>query len=183
MKNKFVKNFLPLIILVIIIAGIFIWHDKNTLKLKSPITPAENGGASNNPVSTEIESPKTNTDGGYSYTNDEFHFAVKLPGLTVTKKDQTNAPNTLFHPITFSFGNGTKNTLAVYIWKNKAEFQTLMIGAENQGKVTINGQSFDKYKIIDGDVTVYRYATTLGNITYDVGVYNQDQASNFYIIK
>jgi hypothetical protein len=71
--------------------------------------------------------------------------------------------------------------MAVYIWKNKAEFELLMINIAPTEE-TINGIKFKKYVVTEGSTTIYRYATEKNGVLYDVGVSDPDIMTNFYLL-
>lgn len=170
-----------IVIIVIIILAFFVFRKDKTPEVTPtlPETPTEEI-----PV-TETPTPDPQT--GYSYTNEEFDFAVKLPGLVMMRR-QSSDP--IVKPTIFTFGVGDQsavaeeeripNTMAVYIWKNKAELDFLLYGL-TPTKETVNGREFDRYRITEGETTVYRYVVTEGDITYDVGVSDPKNASKFFL--
>lgn len=186
MKTKKIYAILG-IILVIILVFLFIkkplhapTEELNLTENVDTSTPEEQVP----PVTNSTTSTPTNPT--YSYKNEEFGFAMNLPGYTATQKDRTKDKDTLFHPMVFTFGktgSNEPNRMAVYIWNNPSEFDLIVLGGTNEGKVTVNGKVFDKYKIVDGDKTIYRYGIKVGSVVYDVGVNDTNDISRFYLLK
>lgn len=184
------KKYIPLAVIVILIAGFLI--------LRKPVAVTPESPIQNTPTETTPESPATNTTQSqtttptkpdYSYTNSDFHFAVSLPGLVATKKPSD--PNHKLDIFTFGVGDQSsvpeekriKNTMVVYIWHDKAEFDAMMAGGTGLDKETINGHEFTKYSFSNEDSTVYRYTIAQGADTYDVGVTDPKNISKFYLLK
>lgn len=185
-----------IIIIIVVIAAIVALL---FLKKDEVIAPTE----SDSPIETETTSslpttetlpvvtPSPSTTSGtqsYSYTNDEFGFAVKLPGLVATQK--ADIPYYIDAVFTFGVGDQSNvteekripNTMAVYIWNNKPEFENMIFDAESLGKETVNGKTYDIYSFTLEDTTTYRYTTTIGDRIYDVGVRNRSDAKKFFFI-
>ncbi len=124
----------------------------------------------------------------YSYTSDKFDFAVKLPGLVVTPK--SFAPASFDAIFTFGVGDQSNieeekrvpNTMAVYIWNDRAEFDLMVASGTSLGKETVNGRVYDVYSFTNEDTTSYHYTITIGNLIYDVGVRNKADAAKFFLL-
>ncbi len=181
------KKIYIIIAVVIVILAIF-FLTKN--KAVAP-TPDDTVVTPDTSTTTPNETPVPNTPSPtptYSYTNSEFDFAVTLPGLVVARRQSSDQ---LMKPIIFTFGVGDQsnvdeqkrvpNKMAVYVWKNPAEFQLLMINM-TPVKETVNGNEFDVYTVTEAETTIYRYAIKRNGILYDVGVRNKADAKNFYLI-
>ncbi len=147
------------------------------------VTPAPQEPAPTSP------SEQPTVESTYSYTNNEFKFAVALPGLVMTEKKSIDRD---YKPTIFTFGVGDQtevpadkkvsNTMAVYIWHNPAEFQLLMSQKSTIATETVNGHTYDVYSITEGPRISYRYATTLNGKTYDVGIWNRTDIKKFFLL-
>lgn len=180
-----------IIIVVIIVAAVVVF----LLKKNNVMAPTETGTEVTPETSTPVAETETSPEAPssptptYSYTNDEFNFAVVWPGLVATAKGSTDP---VYKPFIFTFGPGdqsslpedkrVQNSMAVYVWKNPAEFQILMSQKSPLDTEIVNGHEFSVYVVSEGPRTMYRYATNQDGITYDVGVWNRSDAKRFYFI-
>lgn len=140
-------------------------------------------------VSTPEEKPEVVTEKKYSYTNSEFNFAVDLPELVATRK--SDAPTYITAIFTFGVGDQSNveeqkripNTMVVYIWNDKTEFENMMDLGTSLPSETINNVKFDVYSFQNEDMTTYRYTTTRNGILYDIGVADRTKIQKFTFLK
>ena len=178
----------PIIIITvtaIIIIAFFVWKkDKVIAPASLPETPASNASTTDAPTPIVNEpAPKT-----YSYTNSEFDFAVKLPGLVATQK--VEIPLSMYAIFTFGVGDQSDveemkripNTMAVYIWSNESDFNKMTDTGTALADETVNGTTFKVYSFTLEDTTSYHYTVKKDNLIYDVGVRKKSDISKFYLI-
>ncbi len=180
------KSSIIISVVALIIIGFLVFRkDKESdIATPTPETPTE-GEA---PV-LENRDPEKSQQPDYSYINDEFDFAVTLPGLVATRRESGDP---IMKPTIFTFGVGDQsavpeekrvpNTMVVYVWRNKAELDLLLINIRPSGKETVNGRVFEKYVVTEGDKTIYRYVTVHNGLAYDVGVSDIRNVSKFFIL-
>lgn len=181
----------PIIIIVILLLAalaMFVWDREQAIAPNPAIVNIDETIATTPEavVAPAPQDPKPVSK--YSYTNSEFGFAVDLPGLVATRKTD----NPYFMSAVFTFGVGDQanideqkripNTMALYIWNNKAEFENMIYEAESLGKETINGKTYDVYSFTLEDSTTYHYTRTVGELIYDIGVRSKADAKKFYFI-
>lgn len=176
------------VIVVIIIVGLTLGKKDNEHKAQVPAEdiveevpvtkPAEETGT------PKASAPKPT----YTYRNDNYNFAVALPGLVATEK--TDMPDYIDAIVTFGVGDQSNieeqsripNTMAVYIWNNELDFTLMTDTGEKVGSETIRGVKYDVYSFTNEDTTIYRYTTTVGTKIYDIGVRNRSDIQKFFIL-
>jgi hypothetical protein len=178
-------------ITIILVAGILVlafFISKNK-------TPAEEIVVEETPV-VEVPNETKPTDeievvaeNKYSYTNSEFNFALDLPGLVATKKP--NVPSYVSAIFTFGVGDQSNieeqkripNTMVVYIWSDRTEFENMVGSGTKLPSETIKGVKFDVYTFQNEDMITYRYTTTRNGILYDIGVADKSKMNKFTFLK
>ena len=188
MKNTYIAIG---IVVVLVVAFLIISKKKVEAPIETPEnsvveTTVENptNGAPTNPSSQ----PKPTEEKTYSYTNSEFDFAVKLPGLVATQKTET--PLSLYAIFTFGVGDQSAieeqkrvpNTMAVYIWSNESDFNKMTESGTALADETINGTTFKVFSFTNEDATSYHYTAEKDGLIYDIGVRNKSDAAKFYFI-
>ena len=186
------KSHMLLGVVVVLVVAFLIISKK---KVEAPIETPENSV-----VETTVENPtngaptnsssqtKPTEEKTYSYTNSEFDFAVKLPGLVATQKTET--PLSLYAIFTFGAGDQSDveemkripNTMAVYIWSNESDFNKMTESGTALADETINGTTFKVFSFTNEDATSYHYTAEKDGLIYDIGVRNKSDAAKFYFI-
>ncbi len=131
--------------------------------------------------SLKIEEASKNNLSNYSYINNDFNFAVDLPGTIAGVSNQKTRS-------IFTFGVGdqseieeearTPNKMVVYVSDKEPTKHTIFLGKE-----VVNRQQYEKFKFSIEDSTVYYYTTEANGYFYKVGVINELDINNFYILK
>lgn len=178
------KKNIIITIIVLVIIGFFIFNKKDEPVVVTPVpeVPVED----TKPI---VQTPTTPAPtSNYSYSNDEFKFAVKLPGLVATQKP--TVPLSFFAIFTFGVGDQSAieeqkrvpNTMAVYIWSNESDFNQMTATGTALADETINGITFKVYSFTEEDTTSYHYTVKKDGAIYDIGVRKKSDISKFYFI-
>ncbi len=189
------KKYIPIIVAVIAVVGLFLINRKpaQTNTVKQPDVSEETTNASSTAsVTTPTESPTTTTPSTtppmnqYSYSNDKFGFSVDYPNLVATER--TDIPSYVSAIIIFGAGDQSSvdeqdrvpNSMAVYIWNDATEFAKMSESATSLPQEKVNGHMFNVYSFTNEDMTSYRYSTIVNGLTYDIGVLNKSDISRFH---
>ncbi len=178
------KKNIIIAIIILVVVGLFVFNKKDETEI---ITPAPETPVEETTPTTEtptVSAPSSN----YSYTNDEFKFAVKLPGLVVTRKPEI--PLSFFAIFTFGVGDQSAieeqkrvpNTMAVYIWSNKSDFEKMTETGMALPDETINGTTFKVFSFTNEGTTSYHYTAEKYGAMYDIGVRKKSDISKFFFI-
>lgn len=185
------KSSIIIVVLVVIILAFLIFRkDKGSDTITpSPETPAEETPILENetPI-TETPAPTPAPQTSYSYTNDEFDFAVNLPGLVATRKADT--PDYVKAIFTFGVGDQSDieeqkripNTMVVYIWQDQAEFAAMSATGTKLSDETVNGVNYSVTSFTNEDMTSYRYSVEKNGYIYDIGVSDRQKMKEFHFI-
>lgn len=186
------KKYISIILVAGILVVAFLISNKN--KSAPEVAQEETSEApapENSPIKNEsvASAPEEKDEPKYSYTNSEFNFAIDLPGLVATRK--TNIPTYVNAIFTFGVGDQTEvdeqdripNTMVVYIWSDKTEFENMVGSGEKLPSETIKGVKFDVYSFQNEDMKTYRYTTTRNGTIYDIGVADKTKIQKFTFLK
>lgn len=183
---KYNKGFVPMILIAIIVGALIIGGGVYYLGKNKGEEVVEN---SNNINSGSVKNKDVNKEGIYSYVNEEFSFAVNLPGTVVTNDKNQKSPSIF----TFGVGDQSKieeqsripNRMVVYVYNendylktNKRQELWKYLGEEN-----INGYQYNKFSSGVENLVVYYYVPASNKFIYQIAVLNQSDINNFYLIE
>ncbi len=194
MKNK---SMLVVIIAMAVVLVFLFW--KNNYSLPSGENTEDKNIETNETMTDskaiEVTDPKIEVDtttepkSEYSYENKEFGFGVDLPGLKMTQR--TEIPAYISSIFIFGVGDQSEieeqkripNTMALYIWNDELEFNSMKDVGIDEGAQIVNGEKFDVYSFPNEDGVSYHYTQKRGDKIYDIGVLDKKNISKFYFLK
>lgn len=190
MKNK---STIIILVAVVAVLGFLFWKKGLNKESKEMVTEEQTNQESEMTEETTTEDgtvgTDTKTESEYSYENKEFGFAVKLPGLKMTQR--TENPKYISSIFIFGVGdqfeveeqNRIPNTMAVYIWNDELEFNSMKDTGIEEKSEKVNGEKFDVYSFPNEGATSYHYTQKRGDTIYDIGVLDKKNISKFYFLK